>query len=174
MAAEIISTVERRRKWPDEEKVRIMGEALAGGASVAAVADRNGVCRSQLYTWLRLAREGRLPGISLNGAKPASFVPVKIEAAADAPRSSHRPSTTPAGPTPTQPTEPSPPAPSSSVARGRRPAMIEVELISGRIVRFDETIDPGALARLIVVLDNNAGLRQDDSARLARDGGCSC
>jgi hypothetical protein len=25
MAAEIISTVERRRHWPDEEKLRIMG-----------------------------------------------------------------------------------------------------------------------------------------------------
>ena len=29
MAAEIISTVERRRHWPDEEKLRIMAEALA-------------------------------------------------------------------------------------------------------------------------------------------------
>lgn len=43
MAGEIISTIERRRHWPDEEKVRIMGEALAGSTSIAAVADRNGV-----------------------------------------------------------------------------------------------------------------------------------
>ena len=50
MAAEIISTVERRRRWPSEEKLRIMSEALEPGAVVAAVADRNGVCRSQLYT----------------------------------------------------------------------------------------------------------------------------
>jgi transposase len=53
MAAEIISTVERRRSWPDEVKLRIMAEALEPGATVAAVADRNGVCRSLLYTWLR-------------------------------------------------------------------------------------------------------------------------
>jgi transposase-like protein len=42
-----------------------MSEALEPGAVVAAVADRNGVCRSQLYTWLRLVRDDRLPGISI-------------------------------------------------------------------------------------------------------------
>ena len=55
MAREIITTVERRRRWPDEVKLRIMSEALVPGASTCAVADRNGVCRSLLYTWLRLA-----------------------------------------------------------------------------------------------------------------------
>ena len=61
MAHEIITSVERRGKWPDEEKRRILSEGLAPGATFAAAADRNGVCRSLLYTWLRLAREGRLP-----------------------------------------------------------------------------------------------------------------
>lgn len=61
MAHEIITSVERRGKWPDEEKLRIMSEALVPGATASAVANRNGVCRSLLYTWLRLAREGRLP-----------------------------------------------------------------------------------------------------------------
>ena len=56
MAAEIISTVERRRNWRTEVKLRIMEEAVAPGACIAAVADRNGVCRSLLYSWLRLAR----------------------------------------------------------------------------------------------------------------------
>src|SRR2546423_594472 len=79
MAAEIISTIERRRRWPTEEKLRIMDEALAPGASIAAVADRNGVCRSQLYTWLRLARDGQLPGISITPPPAHSFVPVRIE-----------------------------------------------------------------------------------------------
>lgn len=174
MGCEIISTVERRRPWPAEEKLRIMGEALEPGATVAAVADRNGVCRSQVYTWLRLAREGRLPGISLNAARTASFVPVKIEATADAPRPSLRPSITPAGLTPIVPTASSTPAPSSSVVRGRRPAMIEIVLTNGRIVRVEETIDPDALARLIVVFDDSARLRQDESTRAARDGGRSC
>ena len=65
---EMISTVERRRQWPDEEKLRIMREALAPGSVASAVADRNGVCRSLLYTWLRLAREERLPRIACRAA----------------------------------------------------------------------------------------------------------
>jgi transposase len=63
MAAEIISTVERRRHWPTEEKLRIMSEALEPGVTIASVADRNGVCRSLVYTWLRdvIARIGSHP-----------------------------------------------------------------------------------------------------------------
>ena len=61
MARGIITSVERRRKRPDEEKLRIMSEALVPGATASAVANRNGVCRSLLYTLLRNAREGRLP-----------------------------------------------------------------------------------------------------------------
>jgi hypothetical protein len=36
MSAEIISTVERRRHWPTEDKLRIMSEALGPGATIAA------------------------------------------------------------------------------------------------------------------------------------------
>ena len=51
MVAEIDSTVERRY-WPDEERLRILPEALAPGTTVAAVADRNGVSRSLVYLWI--------------------------------------------------------------------------------------------------------------------------
>jgi len=131
MAAEIISTVERRRQWPTEEKVRIMSEALAPGATIAAIADRHGVCRSQLYAWLRLAREGKLRGISMSAPEAVSFVPVRV--AADTP-TSFRP-------------------PASSALRGRRPAMVEVVLTNGRIVKVDESIDAQAFARLLAVVD---------------------
>ena len=138
MAAEIISTVERRRHWPDEEKLRIMSEALAPGATVAAVADRNGVCRSLVYLWLRLARSSRLPGISLADPPPAtSFVPVRIEPVA-------QPAQTKGPPTP-------------QVARRadarRRASLVEVTLGNGRTIRVDESIDPAALARLVAALD---------------------
>ena len=86
MVAEIISTVERRRRWPDDEKLRILSEALVPGATAAAVADRNGVCRSLLYTWLRLAREGKLAGISMTRPPVGVFVPVRIEPSKLAPR----------------------------------------------------------------------------------------
>ena len=131
--AEIISRVERRRQWSDAEKVRIMSEALADGASVAAVADRNGVCRSQRYMWLRHAREGRLSGISLGPAKPSRFVPVEIAAARE------EVALPPRGPA-TSAISPAPSTPSASLARGRRPAMIEVVLTDGRVVRIAETV----------------------------------
>jgi Transposase len=56
----LISLVERRRRWSIEEKLAILVEALASGASVSAVADRHGVARGLLYTCLRLTREGRM------------------------------------------------------------------------------------------------------------------
>jgi transposase len=137
MAAEIISTVERRRHWPDEEKLRIMSEALAPGATVAAVADRNGVCRSLVYLWLRLARAGRLSGISLTDPPATSFVPVRIEP-------------------PPQPAQAEGP-PTTHVARSagarRRTSVVEVTLGNGRSLKVDENIDPRALARLVAALD---------------------
>lgn len=140
MVAEIISTVERRRNWPDEVKLRILSEALSPGASVSAVADRNGVCRSLLYTWLRLARQDRLPGLKLSApAVPATaFVPVHI--APDAPSLLNEAAATPQLP------------PGRAPAR-RRASMVEIMLTNGRTVKVDESIDPAALARLVAALD---------------------
>jgi transposase len=42
---------ERRRPWPDEDKLRIVRETLVSGAVVQAVAGRHGVSTGQLYTW---------------------------------------------------------------------------------------------------------------------------
>ena len=136
MAAEIISTVERRRHWPDEEKLRIMSEALVPGATVAAVADRNGVCRSLVYLWLRLARAGRLPGISLSDAQATSFVPVRIE---------------PPQPEPASRLPPTPAAP--PISPRRRTSVVEVTLGNGRTIKVDDSIEPEALARLLAVVD---------------------
>lgn len=151
MAREIIATVERRRKWPDETKLRIMSEALEPGAVASAVADRNGVCRSLLYTWLRLAREGRLSGISL--ATPTS----------KAPAVSPRASFVPVAVAPTVTASPPSPMPHSSpqtacvpAAARRRTALVEIALTNGRILKADEGIDPATLVRLIAALEGRA------------------
>ena len=148
MAREIITTVERRRRWPDEVKLRIMSEALVPGASTCAVADRNGVCRSLLYTWLRLAREGQLPGILLNSAKaqPSSgaFVPVTVQPVT-APTASNAPLPAPRSATPHTACTP--------LAARRRVAVIEVVLANGRTMKVDEAIAPDVLARLVSALD---------------------
>jgi len=133
MVGEIISRVERRRKWSAEEKIKILTEALEPGATVSAVADRNGISRSQLYAWMRLARDGSIPGISLNGPQKPQFVPVRIEAAPPLPA-------------------PAVAMPTTECLQHRR-GTIEVALTNGRIVRVGENIEPVRLARLIAALD---------------------
>ena len=58
MGSEVIEIVERRRSWPTETKLAILLEALEPGATIAATADRHGVARGLVYTWMRLARKG--------------------------------------------------------------------------------------------------------------------
>jgi len=131
---EIISRVERRRRWSCEQKVRILTEALGPGATVSAVADRNGISRSQVYAWKRLAQRGGIPGISLNGPQKQLFAPVRIEA---------------------MPATPAPAIAASMTAYSQRPGSIEVTLTNGRIVRVDERIEPVLLARLVAALDGS-------------------
>ncbi len=67
---DIVQLVERRRKCPVHAKARIMEEALAPDTTIASVADRHGVARSQVYGRLKKARAGKLPGISLSARQP--------------------------------------------------------------------------------------------------------
>jgi len=64
--------VERRRRWSLQDKLRIVEETMQPGVTVTEVARRHGVAPSVVFTWRRLAREGRL-----GDAGPA-FVPVEI------------------------------------------------------------------------------------------------
>lgn len=48
---EILTGVERRRVWSNEEKLRILDEIAAGGLSVAAIARRHDILPQQIYTW---------------------------------------------------------------------------------------------------------------------------
>jgi transposase len=47
----VFSGHERRRRWSDEERARILTEAFSPGACVAAVARRNDVSTSLIYQW---------------------------------------------------------------------------------------------------------------------------
>jgi transposase len=42
---------ERRRRWSDEDRARILTEAFSSGACVAAVARRNDISTSLIYQW---------------------------------------------------------------------------------------------------------------------------
>ena len=52
---EVITSVQRRRRWSAAEKMRMVEESLEPGASVSLVARRHGVNPNQLFTWRRPA-----------------------------------------------------------------------------------------------------------------------
>ena len=54
---EILSGAERRRRWSDEAKARIVAESVVPGAMVSQVARRHDVLPSQIYAWRKAARE---------------------------------------------------------------------------------------------------------------------
>ena len=49
---EIITSVQRRRRWTAAEKVRIVEETFEPGMTVSLVARRHGVAPNQLFTWV--------------------------------------------------------------------------------------------------------------------------
>src|SRR5205085_3066404 len=56
---EVITSVQRRRRWSAEEKARIVQETYAPGMSVSLVARQHGVAPNQVFTWRRLYAEER-------------------------------------------------------------------------------------------------------------------
>jgi len=68
-----VSATSARRRWTFDEKHRIVAESYGGRRLVSATARRHGLSASQLFTWRRLAREGRL-GEADNGATFAQAV----------------------------------------------------------------------------------------------------
>ncbi len=53
---ELITGCERRRRWSDDDKARIVVESLIPGANVSEVARRNSLSPQQLFAWRREAR----------------------------------------------------------------------------------------------------------------------
>lgn len=76
---EIITGVERRRRWRIEDKLRIVAEASAAGANVAEIARRHDVSRALVWTWRRQVRRGVLV------ADHAAFMPMRVIAELPAP-----------------------------------------------------------------------------------------
>ena len=70
----VISGAERRRRWSDEDRARILAAISEPGAVVAEVARREDVCASLVF---KLRREMR----QAVEAKAGGFAPVVIEAA---------------------------------------------------------------------------------------------
>jgi transposase len=69
----------RRRRWSDDEKLRIVMESLQATRAVSSTARRHGISRSLLMTW----RRSFSPEPSGTEAQQAGFVPAMVVAAAE-------------------------------------------------------------------------------------------
>src|SRR5215210_3735919 len=127
---EIITGVERRRQWRDEEKLRILAELDEPGPGVkfSAVARRHDISRSLLWQWRDARRRGRLV------AETPAFVPLQVVPELPAPEARE-------GSDPTRCVDP--PEPDSR---------IEIVLPDGTAVRVTEAISAAALRRVLAAL----------------------
>jgi transposase len=62
----------RRRRWSEEEKLRIVAESLSGPRLVSATARRHGISTSLLFTWRRAYCE------SMSQPADGGFVPAVV------------------------------------------------------------------------------------------------
>ncbi|GAA6202946.1 transposase [Aquicoccus sp. SU-CL01552] len=129
---EILSVTDtgRRRRWTDEEKVRIVEESFGGRGRVAETARRHDIGRTLLVRWRRHYREGRLTG----GDARLQFTPLAIAAPEEAGDQGG-----PFAPVPTPETA--------------EVLMADITLANGRRLSVAVTIDPMVLARLVQALD---------------------
>ena len=121
---EIITGVERRRRWRLEEKLRIVAEVKQPGVSFAAIARRHEVSRGLLWNWRRQVRCGEL------ASEPMPvFLPVQIAA--------ERP--------------PSPPAasPTQAVPAVTEAARVEITLPDGTSIQVGADVGLATLRRVM-------------------------
>jgi transposase len=98
------------------------------GVTVTEVARRHSLAPSVIFTWRRLAREGRL-GKAGPTFMPVEITPLPVDASLAA----------------------SPPPPTH---RSRRTGLIEIVLGRGRRIRVDREVDAEALRRVLQVVES--------------------
>jgi transposase len=75
---EIITSVQRRRRWTASEKVRMVEESFEPGMTVSPVARRHGVAPNQLFTWRRSVAQGGLLAAGSGEEVVPAFRAIKI------------------------------------------------------------------------------------------------
>jgi transposase len=73
-AVEVITSVERRRRWSRDEKLRIVAESARPGRTASQVARDHGIAPGQLFTWRRELLSEALAGAVVGDR----FVPVAV------------------------------------------------------------------------------------------------
>jgi transposase len=121
----VVVKTERRRRWSDADKQRILQETLEPGATVARVAKRHRIGTGAICTWRHQALAGALGG----------FLPVTVAENLDA-----SPELT------TRPEE-------LERRSADRHGIIEINLSNGTRLRVDNTVDGAALRRVLAALE---------------------
>jgi transposase len=119
----VLSGPERRQRWTTAEKLRIVEESLAPGASVVEVARRHDVHRNLVTAWRRQARTGVLAFES--GPLQRQADEVRFAAVSIAP--DRQPLTAPSG-------------------------TIEIEFAAGARMRITGTVDAATLSAVVAAL----------------------
>jgi transposase len=84
---ELFTGSQGRRRWPDEEKARIVIESFAPGTVVTHLAQRHGCRAQQIHDWRRLARTGKLALPAAASEALPAFVPLLPDNSTPAPAS---------------------------------------------------------------------------------------
>jgi transposase len=130
-----VARLPRRVLRTNEEKRRIVAEAMVPGASVAAVARKHGVNANLLFGWRRLHKRGLLEQCR----EPASLLPVTVTTPTVLPDRKSRP---------TRPVK----AATRAVPQARGTGHIEIELPSDVRVRVHGRVEPEALSAVLAAL----------------------
>ena len=124
---EVITSVQRRRRWSRAEKERIVAAALEPGAVASEVAREAGIHASQLFRWRQQ--------LCKQSAAPAAFKPVAI---VPEPPTAALPSPVVALPSPEPLLE--------------RVGTVEIEFATGGRMRISGSVDASTVSALIRAL----------------------
>jgi transposase len=126
---EVVTSVERRRRWSREEKEQLVAACLEPDAVISEIARAAGIHVSQLFRWRKELCQIEEPKSEV----ATTLVPVIVSETAPA-----------ALPIPPEPPTTSPPR--------RKRSDVTIHLGRGRRVRVDSDIDTDALGRILDVV----------------------
>lgn len=122
---EVVTRGERRRRWSEEERARVLAEAMAPGAIASHVAHRFGVSSGQFYTWRKAMLSRATPCGGKSELAKADFPEVRLSA----------------------------PDPKPAPALAMSPTgMMEITLPGGVLIRVDAAVDGATLGRVLAAL----------------------
>jgi hypothetical protein len=74
MRGEVLVGPERRRRWSEDQKARLIEESFRPGAQVANIARRYGVSHRLLYTWRWAILASLIETCKVNGIDPQAYL----------------------------------------------------------------------------------------------------